>query len=50
MTDFGVYADARTLRLERRLPGTLEQVWAFLVEPERLAVWLARRRPRSGPP
>jgi uncharacterized protein (TIGR00369 family) len=38
----GVYVDARTLRFERRLPGTLEQVWAFLVEPERLAVWLAR--------
>jgi uncharacterized protein (TIGR00369 family) len=42
MADFGIYEDTRTLRFERRLPGTLEQVWAFLVEPERLAVWLAR--------
>ena len=42
MADFGLYTDARTLRFERHLPGTLEQVWAFLVEPERLAVWLAR--------
>jgi uncharacterized protein (TIGR00369 family) len=50
MADFGVYEDARTLRFERRLPGAMEQVWAFLVEPQRLAVWLARGEiePRVG--
>jgi uncharacterized protein (TIGR00369 family) len=42
MAEAGVFTDARTLRFERRLPGTMEQVWAFLVEPDRLAVWLAR--------
>lgn len=50
MADFGVYTDARTLRFERHLPGTLERVWAHLVQPDRMAVWLARGEiePRVG--
>jgi uncharacterized protein (TIGR00369 family) len=42
MVELGVYTDARTLRFERCLPGTMEQVWAYLVQPDRMAVWLAR--------
>jgi uncharacterized protein (TIGR00369 family) len=42
MADLGVYTDARTLRFERRLPGSMELVWAYLVQPDRMAVWLAR--------
>jgi uncharacterized protein (TIGR00369 family) len=46
----GVYIDARTLRFERQIPGTAEQVWSYLVEPERMAQWLSRGEiePRVG--
>lgn len=30
-----------TLRLERLLPGTPERLWAYLVEPDKRALWLA---------
>ena len=50
MVELGVYTDPRTLRFERRLPGAIGQVWAYLVEPGRMAVWLARGEiePRVG--
>jgi len=50
MDDLGVFVDTHTLRFERRLPGSVEGAWAYLVEPERLAVWLARGEiePRVG--
>jgi len=30
-----------TMRLERMLPGPIERVWAYLVEPEKRALWFA---------
>jgi uncharacterized protein (TIGR00369 family) len=50
MDDLGVFVDTHTLRFERRLPSSLERAWAYLVEPERLAVWFARGEiePRLG--
>jgi uncharacterized protein YndB with AHSA1/START domain len=32
-------APGTTLRIERRLPGPIERVWAYLVEPEKRALW-----------
>jgi uncharacterized protein (TIGR00369 family) len=50
MSDLGTYVDVRTLRFERELEGTLEQVWSFLVEGEKLALWLSpgEIEPRIG--
>jgi uncharacterized protein YndB with AHSA1/START domain len=31
-----------TVRIERLLPGPLERVWAFLTEPDKRGLWLAR--------
>jgi uncharacterized protein YndB with AHSA1/START domain len=42
--EFGVVPAARTLRLERVLPGPIERVWAYLTESEKRGTWLA-----SGP-
>ncbi len=40
----------KTVRLERLLPGPIERVWAFLVEPEKRARWFAggELEPRVG--
>jgi len=32
-------ASGSTLRIERRLPGPIERVWAYLVDPEKRALW-----------
>src|SRR5204862_5015849 len=32
-------ATGHTLRIERRLPGPIERVWAYLVDPEKRALW-----------
>ena len=32
-------ASGTTLRIERLLPGPIERVWAYLVEPEKRALW-----------
>jgi uncharacterized protein YndB with AHSA1/START domain len=32
-------ATGATLRIERRLPGPIERVWAYVVEPEKRALW-----------
>ena len=34
-------ATGNTLRIERRLPGPIERVWAYLVESEKRALWFA---------
>lgn len=39
--DFGTLVGPRSLRVERLLPGSVEQVWAFLTKPEKRATWLA---------
>ena len=44
MSEFGVLADARTVRFQRVLPGPIERVWAYLTESEKRGRWLA-----SGP-
>ena len=32
-------ASGTTLRIERRLPGPIERVWSYLVDPEKRALW-----------
>jgi uncharacterized protein YndB with AHSA1/START domain len=41
MNAYGRLLDPTTLRIERLLPGPIEQVWAYLVEPDKRAEWLA---------
>lgn len=46
----GVAAEPDVLRLERLLPGPIERVWAYLVESDKRAQWLAAgvTEPRVG--
>lgn len=37
----GQIVDANTLRMERTLDAPIERVWAFLVDPDKRARWLA---------
>lgn len=39
--DYGVVSAADTVRIERMLPGPVERLWQYLVDPERRALWLA---------
>lgn len=39
--DIGSFTPPGTLRFERLLPGPIEKVWAYLVEPGLRAQWLA---------
>ena len=41
MGEFGVVTEARTVRLQRVLPGPIERVWAYLTESEKRGKWLA---------
>jgi uncharacterized protein YndB with AHSA1/START domain len=41
VTDFGTLLERGVVRLERRFPGSIERVWAYLTEPEKRARWLA---------
>lgn len=41
MSHYGIKVDATTIRFERDLPGPIEHVWAYLVEPEKRALWFA---------
>ena len=41
MNDYAIAPEPGTVRLERRLPGTPERVWAWLTEPDKRARWLA---------
>jgi uncharacterized protein YndB with AHSA1/START domain len=42
--DYATTPEARTVRLERVLPGPIERVWAYLTESEKRGKWFA-----SGP-
>jgi uncharacterized protein YndB with AHSA1/START domain len=42
MSEFGIVPEARTVRLQRVLPGPIERVWAYLTESEKRGKWLAR--------
>ncbi|QQR87757.1 MAG: SRPBCC family protein [Flavobacteriales bacterium] len=44
MSNLGTYTSTDTVRFERILPGPIERVWSYLIEPEKRAKWLA-----SGP-
>jgi uncharacterized protein YndB with AHSA1/START domain len=46
----GVLTAPDTLRFERRLPGPIDRVWAYLTDPEKRARWLAAGdlEPRVG--
>ena len=39
--DYAQPLSADTVRIERTLPGPIERVWAYLVDPELRALWLA---------
>ena len=41
MSDMGKVIAPNTVRLERILPGPIERVWSYLVEPEKRAQWFA---------
>jgi uncharacterized protein YndB with AHSA1/START domain len=41
MESFGVVTEARTVRLERLLPGPIERAWSYLTESEKRGKWLA---------
>ncbi len=38
---YGTSPEANTVRLERKLPGPIERVWAYLTEPDKRAKWFA---------
>ncbi len=38
---YGVLTEATTLKIQRRLPGPIERVWAYLTESELRRQWLA---------
>ena len=48
--DYAQPLSADTVRIERTLPGPIERVWAYLVDPELRALWLATGdiEPRVG--
>jgi uncharacterized protein YndB with AHSA1/START domain len=39
--DYGAITAPETVRIERLLPGPIERVWAYLVEPEKRKLWFA---------
>ena len=39
--DYGVITEAGAIRFERLLPGPIERVWEYLVDPEKRRLWLA---------
>jgi uncharacterized protein YndB with AHSA1/START domain len=40
-TPLGSFPDDGSVRIERLLPGPIEQVWSYLTDPLRLKTWLA---------
>jgi len=40
MSDYGELIDASTVRFERLLPGPIDRIWAYLVDPDKRALWL----------
>jgi uncharacterized protein YndB with AHSA1/START domain len=49
-TAYATPLSADTVRIERTLPGPIERVWSYLVDPELRALWLATGdiEPRVG--
>lgn len=41
MNEHGTLIGRDSIRFERLLPGPIERVWAYLVEPDKRALWLA---------
>lgn len=41
MDEYGEVIEQGVVRFERLLPGPIERVWAYLVEPDKRAAWLA---------
>ena len=41
VAEFGVVTAPRTVCIQRRLPGPIERVWAFLTESDKRGKWLA---------
>jgi uncharacterized protein YndB with AHSA1/START domain len=39
--EHGIVTEAGTIRFQRLLPGPIERVWAYLVDPEKRRTWLA---------
>ena len=51
MSDLGQVLRVPAVRFDRRLPGSVEQVWAHLTEPGKLAAWYGEDgliEPREG--
>lgn len=50
MNDYGTVTAPDTLRLERVLPGPVERVWDYLVDPDKRSRWFAggSLEPREG--
>lgn len=50
MKDAGELVEAGTLVFQRVLPGPIERVWEYLVDPDKRALWLAagEMEPRIG--
>ena len=42
MSEYGTRIAPDTLRIERTLPGPIERVWTYLVDPAKRATWFAR--------
>ena len=40
-SEHGVVTEAGSVRFERLLPGPIERVWAYLVDPDKRRTWLA---------
>lgn len=49
-TDYGVFSDTDTVRLQRVLPGPIERVWSYLTDSDLRRQWLAAgdMAPRAG--
>ena len=41
MNQHSTYVEPGTMKLERLLPGPVERIWAYLVDPDKRAAWLA---------
>jgi uncharacterized protein YndB with AHSA1/START domain len=39
--DIGAVVDSKTYRLERILPGPIERVWSYLIDPAKRRLWFA---------
>lgn len=41
MNEYGVVTEARTIRMERLLPGPIERVWDYLTDSTKRGKWFA---------